>query len=318
MALITTSLFLLGCLLQIQNVIPLHRFVRSASGLEVVAGVDSTDFVEVVYSCNSTSSSNGYENIQGTWLLTCKNVSIQENTVLATFDSTGFHKKHPHVTGGSAKVQFKISTTPEIAHDSGEDSDEEEEEEETDSKTNGPSSTLKVKPICDGNITCKITTGSDDKNAATATVQTMAPLIGTHRRNRTSTGDTDTVTLSCKPKTICDSYNITWYNSSTATKIGSGTFSYSTSKESHGNTTEVINDALTWTGEFVHVNGSKWSEDETNFCLSCEVRSCGLVGMGFVCDGGYRSAFHSSSPPTLVSSCHQTLIVLLGIFLMIC
>ncbi|UNW45386.1 m160 protein [Murid betaherpesvirus 1] len=307
----TTRLILLGCLLQIRNVIPSRRNVRSESGLELVAGVDITTFFDVTYSCNSTSGSNSYGTIQGTWLITCKNDSIQANTVLATFDSTGFHKKHPHVTGGSAKMQFIIATTPEIVHDSGKESSE-----EAGSKSNGPSSTLKVKPICDGNITCKIITGSDDKNAATATVQTMAPLIGTHIRNRTSTGNTDTVTLSCKPKTVCNSYNITWYNSSTATKVGAGTFSYPTSDgKTQSNTTEAVNNILKWTGESVQVSGLMWPDEEREFCLSCEARSCGLVGRGLVCDGGYRSAFHSSSSRIPVPSWYQILLVLLGVFL---
>ncbi|ACE95662.1 m160 [Muromegalovirus C4A] len=297
-------LILLGCLLQIQNVIPSRRIVRSESKLEVTVGVDKIGLNDVTYSCNSTSGSGSENsgNFQGQWSIIC--TGDKQETVLATFGgSPGFQKKHEKVTGGSSRTTFNINLS-QVGQDSGRSSGNTE-------SNKGPSSTLVLKPICEGNITCKIGTGSHYENAETDMVKTMGPLVTKHTRNFTSTGQTDTVTASCQPKTMCGSFNVTWFNSSTASSLGTGTFGTDTT-----NTTKATNSALKWVDGSVQLSGSLWAEFDREFCLSCEVRTCGLVGMTLVCDDGSRHAFRSASPGISVPSWYQTLFVTLLVLLM--
>ncbi|AWV68081.1 m160 protein [Murid betaherpesvirus 1] len=303
--------------MQIQNVIPSRRIARSASGLEVTVWVDKTEFTKVTYSCNSTSSSSGSDstNLYGKWSITCKGTT--EETLLATFGGSSgkFVKKHTSVTGGSSKTTIKLN----LSGSSSEESNESDEEESGSSKS-GPSSTLIMKPICEGNITCKIGNGDNYDNAATHTVQTLGPLDISHFTNRTSTGTTDAVVASCRPKTFCDSFNVTWYNSSTASVLGTGTFfpQVTGKGSSQINNTQATDNALKWVGGSVQLNGALWDEDETRqFCLSCKVDTCGLVGMSLVCKGGTQSAYQSSGPRLSAPSLYHLLFLILGVFLIV-
>ncbi|CCE57485.1 m160 protein [Murid betaherpesvirus 1] len=304
MHLITKLCLLLGYLIQINN-----------ASYEVSLTIDNIDINEMKSSCTSTiSGESDSENVHGFWLISC----LGNNTVitLATFGPTGYRKKHPSVTGISSRSRHDIHL-PGSRRDSSDSSSSEEQESIT-----GPSSTIIIRPVCDGMIICKVGKDVNDNTGSDAKMM-MGPLNTTHNRIISRSGETLEVVMSCKPYNACGGYNVSWYYSpsSSTTFLGNATFWNATLQTDKGTSykNETLgSEKLKWKDGYVQVNGSLWSDDTTGFCVWCQVDTCGITGKSLVCDSGYRSAYYSAGHRVSAPSLHQMLIVLLGIFFVMC
>ncbi|ADD10526.1 putative membrane glycoprotein [Murid betaherpesvirus 1] len=305
MRLITKLCLLLGYLIQINN-----------ADYQVHLTAKDPDVNSLEYTCTS-SGSDGFENVQGFWKILC--TGNKTETILATFGgySGGFQRKHPYVLSGSSTTTMDIHLPSRSANRDSESSEEDEEEEDEDDTTSksGPSSTLKMKPLCDGLISCKLGYNSTDVTGRSSALPVLGPLITTHTRNRTRTGQTLGVQMSCRPQRMCGTYNVTWYHSSnTITTIGRAT--YWNESYSDGCNTTWGSEKLKWDHDgSVQVNRSLWTDEfEYAYCVSCKVETCGAAVWSMVCDSGY-TAYYSSGHRIQPSSWQQMLLVFLGVFL---
>ncbi|AWV68768.1 m160 protein [Murid betaherpesvirus 1] len=253
---------------------------KGDSGFEVVVGHDKTTISSMTYSCNSsTSSESSKSNVQGTWGITC--IGASQPTILATFGSSGFVSKHSSVVGGSSRTRIFVDIAG-IGHDSSSDDSRED--------STGPSSTIIFKPLCYGMITCNITDNTGKTVGDTSPV--LGPLITTYKSTNPNFSRYDTVTASCRPQTMCSgTFNVSWAESRSFNRVANATFWNAT--QGYSNTTWSGNPKVTWIGGSVQVNGSFWGDDDWQMCLTCEVYTCGLVGMALACDE--RTARHSSA-----------------------
>ncbi|AWV68591.1 m160 protein [Murid betaherpesvirus 1] len=299
MYLITKLCLLLGYLIQINN-----------ADFQVQLTPKEPTVNSLEYTCTS-SGSGGFENVQGFWKIECTGNGTE--ILLATFGGSSgrFIKKHPSVRSGSATTNIDIHLPSKTNEE-----DSESSEEEDDESTPGPSSTLTMNPLCDGIISCKIGHNITDRTGRSSARLVLGPLITTHKRDRTQSGQTLGIQMSCKPNSMCGTYNVTWYHStSTGTNVlGRATF-WNASYSEGCNTTWGSNN-LKWNHDgSVYVNGSLWTDDfESGFCVSCKVDTCGTAVWNLVCDSGYI-AYYSSGHRIQASLWQQLLLVFLGVFL---